>query len=120
MITKPYLKLLQKVVLQNLMMKIMPRYLFRKKRFYVWSKEDPKICRTRTHNIIIRLPGTKNEAKNVRSMSPEPELIREERCHIFNRQVDKKTKVVCKKCKIKHICPDHRNSEKIVYNCFFL
>jgi len=42
-------------------------WFFGKRLCYKWSKVAPGSTRTRSHNIIVRLPGTKNEAKNVGS-----------------------------------------------------
>lgn len=41
------------------------KYYFGKKNCYMWSKESSKVTRTRAHNIVLLLPGTKNEAKNI-------------------------------------------------------
>lgn len=41
------------------------RCFYGKKHCYKWSKEAPKITRTRAHNLVIRIPGNKNEAKNI-------------------------------------------------------
>ncbi|KAI4471642.1 piggybac transposable element-derived protein 4 [Holotrichia oblita] len=41
------------------------KFYFGKNRCYKWSKECPKTTRTRMHNLVICLPGTKNEARNV-------------------------------------------------------
>nr|XP_022904781.1 piggyBac transposable element-derived protein 4-like [Onthophagus taurus] len=41
------------------------KFYFGKKRCYKWSKECLKPTRSRKLNLVIRLPGTKNEARNV-------------------------------------------------------
>lgn len=42
-------------------------YFFGKKQCYKWSKEAPPTTRTRAHNLVIRLPGAINEAKEIDS-----------------------------------------------------
>ncbi|KAJ8931633.1 hypothetical protein NQ314_015427 [Rhamnusium bicolor] len=39
--------------------------VFLERNCYKWSKEASKITRTRAHNLVIRISGNKNEAKNI-------------------------------------------------------
>ncbi|XP_049942746.1 piggyBac transposable element-derived protein 4-like [Schistocerca serialis cubense] len=43
------------------------KYFFGKKQCYKWSKEAPPTTRTRAHNIVCHLPGSKRKTKTIDS-----------------------------------------------------